>query len=514
MERAYDEPFDGVRVHDDSRADLLAHSMGADAFTAGNDLFFRSGRYRPDTGTGQQLLAHELAHVVQQESSGVDRGALPIGRKIGFEFEFSNWQTAESKASNFAAATDTTPPNPTLHTMTTMWRRIDKGKALVQGQGFELQADDDPNDAAKSDLEVVTDPFEESPAGRGELRAAMAGVQGTLQGVTNNFNAWWAAGHVPRAIDLQGAAVRQNSFIFSLNPHFRAKPQATIGLRLEKVADLLEDMFPVGAKAVGGGVAGEAGATSTARHQGRLELTGWDSSAGGPVPGQILRVQGEAPAQARLAIANYRAVPANNGAPAATDGLTGLLSLVIAYLRMADQSLVRSYAKTVAPVMARTDFAALFRLLSPAERAWYKPNGGQAFFDLVQQAPWLNGMNAGDEVFSQGVQNPVLGVGQAQGLTRGKWLKGIAKGTDYLTGKKFPDKAQRGDIEGLGSYGKKTDSLDLGVGQTAKAAILELRAMPQTDITLLPAVADRLFLYSYLANRGGPEKYGQATIPF
>ncbi len=55
---------------------------------------------------------------------------------------------------------------------------------------------------------------------------------------------------------------------------------------------------------------------------------------------------------------------------------------------------------------------------------------------------------------------------------------------------------------------------DLGVGQTAKAAILELRAMPQTDITLLPAVADRLFLYSYLANRGGPEKYGQATIPF
>jgi hypothetical protein len=159
--------------------------------------------------------------------------------------------------------------------------------------------------------------------------------------------------------------------------------------------------------------------------------------------------------------------------------------------------------------MARTDFAALFKMLSPAERAWYKAHGGQPLYDLVAEAPWFAAMNPGDEVFSQGVTNPTHGVGQAQGLSRGKWIKGIAKGTDYLTGKKFPSRGQRGDIEGLGAYGKKTDKIDLGNGQTKMAPILELRSMPRIDLADMATVAERIFVYTYLANRGVDYKYGQ-----
>jgi hypothetical protein len=58
--------FQQVRVHTDNRADQLNRSLSARAFTTGQDIFFKRGEYRPHSGAGQQLLAHELTHVVQQ----------------------------------------------------------------------------------------------------------------------------------------------------------------------------------------------------------------------------------------------------------------------------------------------------------------------------------------------------------------------------------------------------------------------------------------------------------------
>jgi hypothetical protein len=58
-----------VRVHTDKGADALARSVAARAFTTGSDVFFASGEYRPGSGEGDRLLAHELAHVVQQRGA-------------------------------------------------------------------------------------------------------------------------------------------------------------------------------------------------------------------------------------------------------------------------------------------------------------------------------------------------------------------------------------------------------------------------------------------------------------
>jgi outer membrane protein OmpA-like peptidoglycan-associated protein len=81
--RRYFEPrfghdFSKVRVHTDQQAAASARSVNAVAYAVGNDIAFESGRYRPGTITGRRLLAHELAHVIQQ--SGTPRATtLRIG---------------------------------------------------------------------------------------------------------------------------------------------------------------------------------------------------------------------------------------------------------------------------------------------------------------------------------------------------------------------------------------------------------------------------------------------------
>ncbi|MDJ1175254.1 eCIS core domain-containing protein [Roseofilum capinflatum] len=66
MEQAFGVDFSGVRIHRKTEGDTLSRSLNAKAFTTGQDIYFRSNTYRPDTSSGSHLIAHELTHVVQQ----------------------------------------------------------------------------------------------------------------------------------------------------------------------------------------------------------------------------------------------------------------------------------------------------------------------------------------------------------------------------------------------------------------------------------------------------------------
>ena len=73
--RAYFEPrfgrdFSGVRVHTDARAAASAAAVQARAYTVGSNVAFGAGEYAPATTQGRELLAHELAHTVQQQRGG------------------------------------------------------------------------------------------------------------------------------------------------------------------------------------------------------------------------------------------------------------------------------------------------------------------------------------------------------------------------------------------------------------------------------------------------------------
>ena len=75
MESAFGESFGDVRVHAGKHAGDAAGELDARAFTRGRDIYFREGEYNPSTREGQELLAHELTHVVQQRGGSATRGA-------------------------------------------------------------------------------------------------------------------------------------------------------------------------------------------------------------------------------------------------------------------------------------------------------------------------------------------------------------------------------------------------------------------------------------------------------
>jgi hypothetical protein len=74
MTRRFGERFDDVRVHTGPEAAASTAAVGAAAYTLGSDVVFGAGRYAPAMESGRGLLAHELAHVVQQRR-GAQSGA-------------------------------------------------------------------------------------------------------------------------------------------------------------------------------------------------------------------------------------------------------------------------------------------------------------------------------------------------------------------------------------------------------------------------------------------------------
>jgi hypothetical protein len=73
MEESLGADFSAVRVHTSRAAAESAQSIQALAYTAGSNVVFGAGQYAPETDKGRKLLAHELAHVVQQPQGVLSR---------------------------------------------------------------------------------------------------------------------------------------------------------------------------------------------------------------------------------------------------------------------------------------------------------------------------------------------------------------------------------------------------------------------------------------------------------
>ncbi len=81
MESRFGHDFGDVRVHADTQASDSAQAVGAAAYTTRNHVVFGRGRYQPRAPAGRHLLAHELAHVVQQRGA---HGSPPVVQRLGF----------------------------------------------------------------------------------------------------------------------------------------------------------------------------------------------------------------------------------------------------------------------------------------------------------------------------------------------------------------------------------------------------------------------------------------------
>jgi Domain of unknown function (DUF4157) len=105
MERGFVRDFSKVRVQANSEAADAANALDAQAFTVGDRIVFASGRYAPDSPAGKKLLAHELAHVSQQESSS-QAGDRAVSAP-GDEFETAADSAAKTVTAGGRASTKT-----------------------------------------------------------------------------------------------------------------------------------------------------------------------------------------------------------------------------------------------------------------------------------------------------------------------------------------------------------------------------------------------------------------------
>ncbi|MEV6488291.1 DUF4157 domain-containing protein [Actinoplanes sp. NPDC051633] len=96
LESATGAPLAAVRVHTDADADGLTRDLGAQALTTGQDVYFRAGAYRLDSNHGYRVLAHEVAHTIQQSGAP----ALPSNAEVSVSHPDDSGERAAERAAD------------------------------------------------------------------------------------------------------------------------------------------------------------------------------------------------------------------------------------------------------------------------------------------------------------------------------------------------------------------------------------------------------------------------------
>jgi outer membrane protein OmpA-like peptidoglycan-associated protein len=140
LEPRFGHDFGNVRVHADAAAAASAAALNARAFTIGDDIAFAADAYAPHSAAGQALIAHELAHVMQQ-SRGDDRARDRDGDGRDAE------QRADAAAARAIAGHDVSP-------------------AALGGASAGMQAkpDDPPVPSPDAEPDVITGADGDPPA--------------------------------------------------------------------------------------------------------------------------------------------------------------------------------------------------------------------------------------------------------------------------------------------------------------------------------------------------------------
>ena len=95
MSRAYNTDLSSVRIHTDSAAASGAAQRGVEAYSTGTDIFFGQGMFNQNSSLGRGMLAHELAHSMQQGVGG-GSSAVTQSAPLGAEQGFSLWEWIKS----------------------------------------------------------------------------------------------------------------------------------------------------------------------------------------------------------------------------------------------------------------------------------------------------------------------------------------------------------------------------------------------------------------------------------
>ncbi|MBN3945197.1 MAG: DUF4157 domain-containing protein [Nostoc sp. NMS7] len=549
MEKAFGADFSGVKVHTDAQANQLNQSIQARAFTTGQNVFFRQGEYNPGSREGQELLAHELTHVVQQNGEAVRRWpeAKGIGtmltegengiatattkvsnsnvmtgliqRDIGFEFETKQIYTRKLRNTDTLLPAAQNFQNP--QEAKAKWaegQRLEKGEALLKKPDIEVQADDNEDE---SDLEVVTTHFPLDANGRNRLNVAM-------QDLTLLVNAYTPLYHQMQGIvpakALNGTAgfntTMENGMFLGNFATAQTAPQITFGIRVGNVADIVRDLH---------GDPDETPAEKTVRDPGRLRMRPPNSANPNEprdlLPGEEAQTLITGRSLARSAITNYQ--QKHQDAPqTGQPELEGFLTIVFSYCESMDYK--QKFLKNHTPLMAKTDIATIFTTLpDPVQKHYSQKDGtGRSNLErLVETSPGY-AQRMKQRLFDLAQQPRLAEDDQPTGeqqwyhrLTLESWLREIVlrdrtkmeaikqifkdkyegskkrPGKDQLSNKYFPDKPRKQNVEGYAALGEKMDE-DV-TNPATRLPIFELRSASKR-ITYIAAQQWALHLFDYI----------------
>jgi len=154
LEERMGADFSDVRVHTGAKADESARSINAQAYTVGTDVVFRSGAYEPDSPGGRHVLAHELAHVMQQKAGPVS--GTPAAGGISISHPSDSFEQAAERSAAQALS-----PAP-VQTMP-----AGGGEAIVAQRAEEDKEEDETVQTLVAQRAGEEDELEEEPAAGG-----------------------------------------------------------------------------------------------------------------------------------------------------------------------------------------------------------------------------------------------------------------------------------------------------------------------------------------------------------
>ena len=128
MESRFSHDFSQVRGHTDAKAGRSARAVGALAYTVGRDMVFAPQQFAPSTGPGRTLLAHELAHTLQQEHAHVPSQFLRIAESYHHEREADHAAEVAMKGQRV--------PTPSLSSESSLARFSDTGHHVIEEAGL------------------------------------------------------------------------------------------------------------------------------------------------------------------------------------------------------------------------------------------------------------------------------------------------------------------------------------------------------------------------------------------
>lgn len=429
MGQAFGADFSGVRVHTGGEADRLNRRVQAKAFTTGSDVFFRQGEYDPASSSGQHLLAHELTHVVQQGGAPqADDGSVQrttsdpptvtadspkVRRAVGFEFEDPTWtvfklQNGRSfrdpasvhwynpkswSKGHLAPSEDVSPhdedgaeyegrdimweaagDDPHINNKVTAFNLATGPKkgTLHDGPGYDIEPDgpyDEVGVTGRMDLEVVTDPFPETPEGREALEAALEDLRTVFGRIDARASGAWDGSDLTAASFVtpqQHGFSDQGIYLVGGKSGGAFKPQVTAGVPLEDLVAMMETL----------GVATDESATQSDEASDiRTAVYGGDD----PVrlsQDATINTMGNAPGHARRVVDQLRRDDVLPDDDLGFDALEGFLAAAIVYMVVLSP-VGNDGLKVSTPLLSRYSFAALWNQVPGEHRAGLEGSTGE-----------------------------------------------------------------------------------------------------------------------------------------